>query len=257
MKIPHLVRQLDILPLEKLSEPITIIGAGAVGSFTALALAKMGFHHLTVIDPDKLEPENMNCQFYPIGLIGQPKVMALKEMIGAFADIEISTREEKYERGRFQGIVISAVDNMETRKRIWEEHKESEGTKLVVDPRMGAEQGLLYAMNPNALRDMKSYEKTLYTDENAVTEKCTAKSTMYTVLILSGMVAKVVKDVVTNKPYQRVSMLGIADNEYQIYKNDFRTLSIAEPVDRVVRELRTRAQFESECGDDPEPPRAA
>ena len=51
----YLVRQLDILPPEQTITPITIIGAGAIGSFVALSLAKMGFDDITVYDFDKIE----------------------------------------------------------------------------------------------------------------------------------------------------------------------------------------------------------
>ena len=62
----HLIRQFDLIPEDVLGEPITIIGVGAIGSWTTLALAKMGFQNLTVFDDDKVSIENMNSQFYPM-----------------------------------------------------------------------------------------------------------------------------------------------------------------------------------------------
>jgi hypothetical protein len=90
----------------------------------------------------------------------------------------------------------------------------SPGTKYVIDPRMSAETALMYTMNPMNDRDDESYRNTLYTDANAVQERCTAKSTMYTVLSISGLVAKTVKDIVTGSPYPRVTMWSIKDNQY-------------------------------------------
>ena len=121
---PHLTRQMDIIPMNLLSEEITIIGAGAIGSFTALALAKMGFENLTVFDFDKIEIENMNCQFFPYSAIGMQKVMALKMMISQFANAEINVIDKPYDKGTFKGIVISAVDSMKVRKLIWDNHKD-------------------------------------------------------------------------------------------------------------------------------------
>ena len=60
----HLTRQLDVIPVEILDEPINIIGAGAVGSFTALTLAKMGFAQIAVWDDDVVSEENLNAQFF-------------------------------------------------------------------------------------------------------------------------------------------------------------------------------------------------
>jgi len=212
----HLTRQMDIIPIDVLGEDITIIGAGAIGSFTALALAKMGFENLTVFDYDKIEIENMNCQFYPYSAIGMQKVMALKMMISQFANAEINVVDKPYEAGAFKGIVISAVDSMKVRKLIWDNHKNlSPATKLFIDPRMGSEFGVTYAMNPMDPKDVSSYEKTLYTDENAEQERCTAKATMYTACMLSGFVAKIVKDFLTKSvAYPRITQWNIGQNAF-------------------------------------------
>jgi molybdopterin/thiamine biosynthesis adenylyltransferase len=210
----HLTRQMDLIPVRVLGEPITIIGAGAVGSFTALTLAKMGFKDLTVFDFDKIEVENMNCQFYRFEDIGKPKALALQNLVKDFTGVEINAHNERYESGQFKGIIISAVDSMKVRKMIWDNHKETAvATKLIIDPRMGAEFALAYAMNPMSEKDINSYEKTLYSDEDAEHERCTAKATMYTALGLASHVCKIVKDYLCNdKRYARVMEWNIAEN---------------------------------------------
>ena len=45
-RLAHTMRQKEIIPDELLSKPVTIIGVGAIGSFTALSLAKMGIKGL-------------------------------------------------------------------------------------------------------------------------------------------------------------------------------------------------------------------
>ncbi len=217
MEMHHLIRQFELIPMEALKERITIIGAGAIGSFTALALAKMGFHQMVVYDHDVLEHENMNSQFYPMGFIGEPKVKVLKDMITSFTGTEIVVHHARYEGGVFPGIVISAVDNMKTRELIWNQHKNQGVTRMIIDPRMSVESGLFYAMSPNDEKDQGSYEKTLYSDEEAVPERCTMKSVMFTPLLLSGFIAKTVKDLVTGNPYLRVAQLGIKDNQMQLW----------------------------------------
>lgn len=209
----HLTRQFDLLPPDKTKIPITIIGAGAIGSFTALSLAKSGFEDITVFDNDKIEVENMNCQFYRREDIGHAKVTALQNLIYNFTGIEIKGCFAKYESGCFPGIVISAVDNMATRQLVWENHKAiSPGTKAIIDPRMGAENALLFVMNPMEEKDTAAYEKSLYTDEAAHKERCTAKATMYTALLLSGLVCKAVKDLQTNSDYLRTAQWDIKGN---------------------------------------------
>jgi len=48
-------------------------------------------------------------------------------------------------------------------------------------------------------------------------DRCTAKATMYTACMLSGLVAKSVKDIVTDGPYPRNAMWSIKDNDLIIY----------------------------------------
>jgi molybdopterin/thiamine biosynthesis adenylyltransferase len=217
MQAVHLIRQSEIIPIEKLGEEITLIGAGAIGSFTALALTKMGFGNMTVMDMDVLEHENMNCQFYPLDAVGAPKAHVLGAMLKAFSGFDVTAKIARYEGGGFTGIVIAAVDNMATRRLLWEEQRRAGTCRLFIDPRMGAESGLIYVMKPNDEKDVKSYEKTLYKDEEAVQERCTAKSTVYSAVVISGMVAKAVKDFVLEAPYSRVATLGIRDNVYQLW----------------------------------------
>lgn len=212
-----LMRQLDVIPLEVLSTPITIVGAGAVGSFTTLAIAKMGFSNIMVFDDDKVEAENMNAQFYPIPTIGRPKVEALSEVIEIFCDTRIEAIHKRYSGGALPGIVISAVDNMKTRRLIWEEAKRSNTTTHVIDPRMTAQVALLYTMKPMVGADILSYEKTLYSDEVAVQERCTEKSTIYTVLLLSGLVCQSIKAIVTKTVYPRIAMWDLKALDLKTY----------------------------------------
>lgn len=219
MRNEHLTRQSDLIPEAVLGEQITIIGAGAIGSWTTLALAKMGFANLTVYDQDLVSIENMSCQMYPRGAIGQAKTGALGDLIFTFTGVRIHEYPISYEKGRFPGIVISAVDSMEVRRLIWEQHKhKSFGTRAIIDPRMGAEQALLYVMNPMDERDIASYEKSLYGDSDAVQETCTAKATIYTANMLSGLVCKAVKDLVTRPDYIRTAQWNIAENALIAHK---------------------------------------
>ena len=218
MSREHLTRQLDILPPEKTAIPISIVGAGAIGSFTTLALAKMGFYDITVYDFDDIEVENMNSQFYRFKDIGSKKVLALKNLVSDFTGVEIEAIPEAYTGSQLNGIVIAAVDSMKVRKLIWDSHKEKAiQVKSFIDPRMGAETAMLYTMDPMNPEDIATYEKSLYSDDDAEHERCTAKATMYTACMLAGLVAKSVKDIVTNGPYPRVAMWSIKDNDFQAW----------------------------------------
>lgn len=215
----HLTRQMDLVPIDILGEKITIIGAGAIGGWTTLALAKMGFTNLTVFDFDKVDTVNLNSQFYRQKDVGRTKVGALHELVKDFTGTDIQHGVLRYESGVFPGIVISAVDNMGVRRLIWDNHKnKAPFTKAVIDPRMGAEAALLYVMRPMNVKDQSSYSTTLYNDADAVQERCTAKATIYTANLLSGLVVKAVKDVLTRPDYLRSAQWDIASNDLFCFK---------------------------------------
>lgn len=214
VKKEHLTRQMDIIPLAALNSKISIIGAGAVGSFTAFALAKMGYHDITVYDFDTVSIENMNSQIYRFSDIGKTKVDCLQEIIKDFADVKITAINAKYSGEVFQDITICAVDNMETRKAIYEAHKAMPYiTKLFIDPRMAIEYAYIQAFDPNDKSQCALYEKTLFTDDNSVQERCTNKSTIYTSQLIGATIAKMVKDVTTNKKHINRIMWDIAGND--------------------------------------------
>mgnify|MGYP001367735128 CR=1 FL=1 len=192
-------RQLDLLDPKLVKHPVTIIGAGATGSFTALSLAKMGVHDITVFDFDTVEEHNLPNQFYRTCDIGKPKVLALQEIIEQFEGIQIKARNEKYKGQRLSGIVITAVDSMDTRINIWKFVKLNNDIKLYVDSRMGAEVMQIYSIDPNNLYECREYEKNLFPSSEALQVRCTAKSIMYTVLSLASLLANQVKKFVSGE----------------------------------------------------------
>jgi len=215
----HLTRQFDLIPEKVLSEKINIIGAGAIGSFVCLALAKMGFTKIEVWDADTVSIENMNSQFYRFSDIDKPKVIALRELVEDFTKVKIKTNPFHYEEGALDGIVISAVDSMAVRKEIWKNHfQKNPHTKMVFDPRMGAEQALIYAVNPLDRKADEWYQKTLYSDDDAVEERCTAKATIYTVNLVSGYVVKLIKDFLVKGECLKQIAWSIKDDDLETFK---------------------------------------
>lgn len=216
----HLTRQSDLIPAAALRTKVHIIGAGAIGSFTALMLAKMGMEDITVYDFDTVSIENMNCQFFRFSDIGKPKVHALAEIVESFTNVKIKAEPLPWARGLkadLRGIVISAADSMVVRRDLFEHCKGDFRTEWFIDSRMGAESALMYVMNPQKQIDQTAYESTLYTNEAAVQERCTAKSTIYTANMLSGHVVKAVKNLITRQKYSRVTHWDIAANEQTCY----------------------------------------
>ena len=212
----RLLRQKDIIPFSTLKEPVTIVGAGAIGSWTALLLGKMGMQDICIYDYDSVELENMNSQFYKINNIGLSKVECLANNIFDFTSTNVVFRHEQFKTIEDSTkILISAVDSMSTRREIFEAFKISKANYFI-DARMAAEIALMYTVTTSQ-KDLDMYEKTLYTDEEAVHERCTAKSTVYTANLIAGMICKTVKDILVKKPYVRVLQWDISSNHKQSF----------------------------------------
>lgn len=212
MREAALTRQIDFIPMDSLGAEIVIIGAGAIGSWVALSLAKMGMVDITVWDHDEVSIENMNCQFYPLDSIGKPKVHALQDMVHRFTGTKIAVMNKKYEGEALSGIVINALDNMATRSLVFS--KRSPMVRWIVDPRMSLEQASLNVCDLRSNESIKEYEKSLYDDDAAIQERCTAKSTIYTANLIAGLVSKTVKDIVTGTQDDAVRFL-----DFHIGKN--------------------------------------
>lgn len=213
----HLTRQADIIPSQAAATlPITIIGAGAIGSWVALTLAKSGFTNLTVYDFDTVSIENMSSQGYRMSDIGKPKVAALADIVHMFTDVTIKTVNAKWQPDiHARGIVISAADSMATRKYVYESIKSSMfNVTHMIDARMGAEIAALYTTSPH---NENWYTNTLYSDDEAVQVPCTAKATIYTSNLLAGLVVKTVKDILTNNKYAKNAQWNIKDGDYQTW----------------------------------------
>jgi Dinucleotide-utilizing enzymes involved in molybdopterin and thiamine biosynthesis family 2 len=63
---------------------VTIAGAGGLGSNIAIALARIGVGHLTLIDFDQVELSNLNRQQFKLSQVGMDKVTALKQNLQEF-----------------------------------------------------------------------------------------------------------------------------------------------------------------------------
>ena len=188
------MRQADICPPEKLQFLIQVIGAGAIGSATVLTLAKMGCGNITVHDHDILEEHNLPNQIAKPSCLGRPKVEALKELVLELTEVEIEAIAEKYKNQPLKGVIISAVDDMRTRKVIWKNVKLNPQVNLLIDPRMGAEFARIYVIKPCSMEDIEFYEANLYSEKESEHLPCSARSIIYCPGAVGNLGALVVKN---------------------------------------------------------------
>ena len=160
--------------------PVTVIGAGATGSWLVLQLARLGITNITVYDFDTVEEHNVPNQAYGVKHVGESKVDALKNIVGWDTGTVIKSKN-RYFGQRLNGYVFLMVDSMAERKRIYEEHiKMKSAIKLLIEPRMGLDVGRIYNVNPVSLRDNEMYVKTYYSDDETEVSACGASLTVVT-----------------------------------------------------------------------------
>ncbi len=103
---------------------VAVIGAGGLGGYVLLLLARTGIGHLTIIDGDRFEESNLNRQILAdTSAIGREKAPAAADkiaMINPAVTVEPhAVRITKDNAADLIGdchIIIDALDNMETRR---------------------------------------------------------------------------------------------------------------------------------------------
>jgi len=183
-------RHKELFNPENFKLPITIIGAGATGSWLTLMLAKLGITDITVWDFDIVEEHNIANQAYRTTNfssneetdIKRDKVKALGEIVyETIGDFIIKEIPKKFTNQRLHGIVFLMVDSMAERKRIWENSiKLKPAVQLLIEPRMGLDLGRIYNVNPCDPKHIKEYENTYYTDDETELSACGNSKTVIT-----------------------------------------------------------------------------
>ena len=205
MKEIHSSRFKDALWFPKEEEYIIVGGAGGIGSWLTLLLARAGFFPV-VYDFDILEEHNLAGQLYSKqdAEANTPKVKALAELCANYADTVIDVFEEKITRETMSNhLVISAFDNMQARKDLFESWSEFvdgyEGDlePIFIDGRLTAEQMQIFCVTPE---NRDKYREHLFDDSEVEDAPCTLKQTSHAAaMIASHMVGFFTNHYTNNK----------------------------------------------------------
>jgi hypothetical protein len=210
-QIENYLRQMDIADPEKFTLPVTILGAGAVGSAVAMAVSKMGVRKINLIDFDKFERHNVSNQFcFEKSHIGMSKVEAVAEMVDLMSATTTVVKHEAklvgdnlvYLDGRVipfrnvaEGILINCPDDMGARKDALTAVKLNYKCPWVIDSRMAAQYMDIHICNTTKMDQVKQYEGTMYSNEEATEEPCGARAIIYTTMFSGGIIATLVKKI--------------------------------------------------------------
>ncbi len=189
---PDYSDQTAIFDPRKFTWPIHVIGLGGIGSAVLFPLFKLGFAgQMHLWDNDQVEPHNIPAQLLyrpsDIGLTKAEAVKAFAERQEAPCEIVVHN-EFVVAESPLEGIVISGVDSMKSRKAIWEAVSAvSYLIPLYMDGRIGGENYQLLTLNPSNFDDACSYEKWLFDDSEGAMLPCGERTTIQTPTVLAGL----------------------------------------------------------------------
>lgn len=183
---------------EKLStSSILIGGAGGIGSWTTLFLTRAGYP-VCVVDFDTLEDVNLGGQFFLKEDIGSSKVIALYHAIYQSCDTQIEVEECMIDHNFIaeNPCIISAFDNMDARKVLFNKWKENPNREIFIDGRLSLETFQIYVVTSGREEE---YEKTLFEDSEVPDLPCTMKQTSHIAAMIATHITSLFLNYITNK----------------------------------------------------------
>lgn len=182
-------RQTDLFSPSDFNNEVHVVGVGATGSYVAYLLAKMGVKKIHIYDFDEVEEHNLPNQVFRLKDVGRPKVEALEEIILEATGIKVIAHNEAVTKdSKLKGIVFLMVDSMSMRREIWDGAiKMKLDIELMIETRMAIDNGRVYAILPSSPSDIRLWEGTLYSDEEAEESPCTNRAIAPTVSYIASI----------------------------------------------------------------------
>ena len=205
------LRQTDIINMQSLTElSVLIVGTGAIGSFTALALSKMGVREFILFDGDVIDIHNLSAQFFPNTTLNQNKAIATAEQLKSYAantNLTVFPIPQHFtENDKINtDIVIATTDTIESRKTVFENATKSRVTKLYIDARMDRERLEVHTVNMKNRKEKEECYSNFLEGVKTKTGSCTARTIIYNVLLASSLIADSIKRYVNNQPIPKLT----------------------------------------------------
>lgn len=216
----NFLRQRNLISQDIFKNRVTVVGVGGIGSFLVLALAKMGFEDIEIYDNDTIEDQNLPNQFYPLNSIGKLKNISLYDLIKRFTGVRIQAFNARWIASENpQGVLISAVDNMDTRESMFNYAIENpKRVPLFIDGRMGRLQAEIYTVRTNNKKDIDTYKKRLWKSSQVEDIPCTEKAIIYNVLFIASMICSQLKLALEGKIYKPAIIADLENTELTFLK---------------------------------------
>jgi adenylyltransferase/sulfurtransferase len=185
--ITDFTKQTELIKVENFKEPISIVGAGSLGSWVAFFLLKMGFKDITIFDFDTIEEHNLPNQMFREDDIGKKKVNAIFDIYKEFFnDEEIQARIKISDKritdsncSSLNGVVFMCVDTMVARKELYEMAYKygTNNIPIWIEGRLSIFGAYVYTLTHKSNKVFEEYDKTMYGDEEAEVSVCGVSQT--------------------------------------------------------------------------------
>lgn len=205
----NLNKHIEFFNPSKLKEKnidINIIGVGAVGSYIALQLAKLGIEKLIIWDFDVVDEHNITNQVYDYEDLNLPKVDALeKHLKRSNPEIRV-IKKGRYSAGMpISGIVFLEVDSMKVRQEFVDDNRYNQEIDMVIDGRIGLATGEVHCISWQDERIVEKFEEkvTAFDDSNAavtVSACGTTLSVSPTVFVTAAEAVKCLINYINDQP---------------------------------------------------------
>jgi len=175
--------QLDIFDPADWTWPVHVIGLGGIGSALLLPLAKIGVGEIHIWDDDRVEAHNVPAQMlYRKSDVGRKKVDAALDVIGQYELPVTLIGHDQWvdETTDLEGVVLSGVDSMLSRKAIWQAVKDNALVPLYMDGRIASEFAQVLTIDPVNQSDIEEYEGAwLFDDASATALPCASRTIIH------------------------------------------------------------------------------
>lgn len=194
------MRQLDFYPGGNHSA--LVIGAGAIGSYVAFGLKRMGVKKVTVVDFDTVAGINLPNQFFSESLTSDVddgtllKTIALQstlDMMMPGNGIEIfSMKMEEYleiarDSNKHFNAVFPLVDDMNVRKYLFDfMQNRALLANYLIDSRVGGQYAHVYSIDMNNDEDVQYYKDSLWSNEESQRLPCTGTAVIDVSFCVAG-----------------------------------------------------------------------
>lgn len=140
----------------KITNTITVIGTGALGSWMIEGLVRMGFTNINIYDDDVVNPHNISNQNFTETQIGEEKIKCMIERAKAINPLVKITGHGRYifdkeKNNLLSGYVFLCLDNIDTRRMIVENNPY---VMFWTDIRIGLEEGQVYSAERKDRQDL-------------------------------------------------------------------------------------------------------